>query len=80
MSKNLYMHTINGKPAMYQDGTYICYIDSYTRVSYSETFVDSLKAIKRQQKWSLQWHEQNGNTDYKDRNYGYIRIKDDRDA
>lgn len=78
MSKNLYMHTINGHPAMYQDGTYICYVTSYMMLNFDDMFVGSLKAIRRQQKWSRQYHEQQGDTNFEARQYGYIRIKDNR--
>lgn len=79
MSKNLYMHTINGRPAMYQDGMYICYVNQWNRINYSDMFVGSLRAIKRQQLWSKQWYEQNGGGVDLDK-YGYIRIKVDKDA
>lgn len=73
-TKNIYMHTLNGRPAMYQDGTYICYINNTNRVKFEDVFVTSLESIRRQQAWSKQWFEQNGFNDISDREYGYVRI------
>lgn len=77
MSKNLYMHTINGRPAMYQPGTYICYVNQWNRVKASEVFVGSLSTIKRQQEASRLWRLNNGISEEPLDKYGYIRIKDD---
>lgn len=77
MSKNLYMHTINGRPAMYEDGSQIVYINKWNRINFSEVFVSSLAAIKRQQQWTRQYRTQNGWTEEPENKYGYIRINDD---
>jgi len=77
MSKNLYMHTINGRPAMYRPGTYICYVNQWNRVTASEMFVGSLRTIKRQQEASTKWYIEQGITEQPTDRYGYIRIKDD---
>lgn len=77
MSKNLYMHTINGRPAMYQRGTYICYINQWNRVKASEMFVGSLSTIKRQQEASRKWRLANGISEEPANKYGYIRIGND---
>lgn len=77
MSKNLYMHTINGRPAMYQPGTYICYINQWNRVNASEMFVSTLATIKRQQEASRQWRLAEGISEEPLDKYGYIRIRND---
>lgn len=70
---NLYMHTLDGRPAMYQPGTYICYINSYQRVTSKEMFRTSLKQIYAEQRASAAWRKANGSGVRS--GYGYIRIK-----
>lgn len=72
---NLYMHTIDGKPAMYQPGSYICFIGPYNRVTASQMFKTSLKQIYAEQRASAKWHKEHGNGVRS--GYGYIRIKSD---
>lgn len=73
--KNLYMHTIDGKPAMYMPKQQIVFVSKYNRISFEEMFVDSLSTIKRQQKASRKWREDNNmGLDLPDR-YGYLRIQ-----
>lgn len=70
---NVYMHTLDGKPAMYQDGTYICFINNYHNVTFEEMFKPSLEQIRREHKASAKWHKDHG--DGVSGGYGYIRIK-----
>lgn len=74
MNKNLYMHTINGKPAMYVPRQQICFFNRYNRVKSSEVFVKSLSTIRRQQKASQEWRIKNGFGDTPG-SYGYVRIE-----
>lgn len=70
---NVYMHTLDGKPAMYQKGTYICFINDYHRVTFDEMFKHSLKQIRSEHKASAKWQKEHGNGIK--RVYGYIRVK-----
>lgn len=73
---NLYMHTLDGKPAMYQPGTYVCFIGPYNRVTASQMFRTSLKQIYAEQRASAEYHRKlGGGPPYF--KYGYIRIKND---
>lgn len=60
---------------MYQEGTYICYVNQWDRVTFDEMFVHSLSTIKRQQEASRQWRKSQGIIDSPEDRYGYIRIK-----
>ena len=72
MSKSLYMHTINGRPAYYNDGEQIVYLLKYHRVKFEDMFVDSLAVIRRQQTLSNQWRAERGYEVEQD--YDYVRI------
>jgi hypothetical protein len=74
MSKNLYMHTIAGKPAMYVPNNQIVYFNRYHTVSFDEVFVNSLEKIKQQQNASRKWRKKQGFNGALPDNYGYIRI------
>lgn len=78
--KNLYMHTIYGKPAVYIPDRQIVYFNGYQKVDFDEVFVDSLKKIRNQQLLSAEWRKRNGMSDNFDSKYGYIRIRDNRGA
>lgn len=68
------MHTLNGKPAFYQEGTYICYVNEYTRgLTTANMFKDSLKQIRAEQHASAEWQRENGGG--VSSGYGYIRIR-----
>lgn len=73
---NLYMHTLDGKPAMYQPGSYVCFIGPYNRVSTKQIFKTSLKQIYTEQRASAELHRQSGGGPHYFK-YGYIRIKVD---
>jgi hypothetical protein len=79
MSKNLYMHTIAGKPAVYTPGEQITFFNNYSRVTFSEVFVDSLEKIKSQQSASKAWRRKRGFEHGLPDEYGYTRIVDDRE-
>lgn len=79
MSKPIYIHTLNGKPAAYVKyayGDYMFYIQSWTRVRASQLFVRSLATIKKQQAAVIADRKQSGYGDEADV-YGYIVITND---
>ena len=66
----IYIHTIDGKPAMF-DGDQICFARHYgpgNKPCYS------LKEIRRQQEATFKYREERGYT-YKVGEYGYIRYR-----
>lgn len=72
---NLYMHTLDGKPALYQPGQYLCYINSNNRVTSKQMFRTSLKQIYDEQRASALYMSKIGEGVRS--GYGYIRIKVD---
>lgn len=70
---SIYMHTIENSPALYQPGSYICYINNYHRVTTTEMFKSSLKQIRKEQEASAKYHNDHGDGHHP--RYGYIRIK-----
>lgn len=79
MSKNFYMHTINGKPAIYVEGQQIVYINMYSRVTFGEVFVNSLADIRKQQARCREWRAQRGMSDEAGK-YGYLRINSGKEV
>lgn len=72
---NIYMHTIDGHPAMYVPGEQIVFFSKYSRPSFQEVFVNSLRTIRRQQKASAEWRAEQGYQADLHSKYGYVRIK-----
>lgn len=68
MSK--YMHTIDGKPAVYVDGQQICYALS-GRYTIGQLLVPDLATIRRQQEASRLWRVSQG---YDETEYDYLRF------
>lgn len=75
MSKNIYMHLIDGKPAMYEPNQQIVFVNRYNKVPFERMFVGSLETIKRQQKASREWRKKCGYSDGLPNKYGYLRIQ-----
>lgn len=73
MSKSLYMHTIAGNPAIYEPGEQIVHVSTYHHITFEQMFVGSLQTIRRQQRKSREWREQQGFDKMHD--YGYIRVR-----
>jgi len=64
---NYYMHTINGRPAVYRGGQ-ICYA-----IIRANVLVGSLKKITQQQAASVKWRQEQG---YRNRfEYGHVLVK-----
>lgn len=74
MSKHLYMHLIAGKPAMYEPGKQIVFVNRYNKITAKQMFVGSLSTIHRQQKLSRQWRIKNNLGADLPSEYGYLRI------
>lgn len=75
MSNDIYMHLIDGQPAMYEPGKQIVFINRTIKVSFEEVFVNSLNTIKNQQKSSEAWRiKESLNGDFASK-YGYLRMK-----
>lgn len=77
---SLYMHTIDGKPAMYIPGQQIVFFNRYTKVNFNEVFVDSLDRIYLEQGMSEAWRKREGMTGGFESKYGYVRIRDNREV
>lgn len=66
-----YMHTIDGEPARYNKGEQICYLNNYGK--FIGKLVDSLHQIRKEQKLSNKWREEQGCSLIFD--YGYVRVE-----
>ncbi len=66
-----YMHTINGKPALYWPGEQICYYNYYGKLT---PLAKSLSQIRREQKASHEYRRSYGAT-VDPKEYGYIRVR-----
>lgn len=67
---NLYMHTLDGKPAFY-DGQQICYVGIGRKV---HKFATSLKQIKSERIKSENWRNKQGFRDFEPNDYGHVLI------
>lgn len=64
-----YMHTIEGRPAIYEPNEQICFMCHGTNL----ILCDSLRQIRREQELSSKWRMAKG-FDLMD-DYGYLRVK-----
>lgn len=71
---NVYMHTIKGRPAMY-DGNQLVHFNHWHRVGFEDVFVSSLEKIAHQQALSSEWRMKQGFDEKLRDDYSYIRIK-----
>lgn len=67
-----YLHTIDGRPAFFDRGEQICFINSYG--PSVPDLVPSLRQIRAEQKASAAWREENfcGN---ENNGYDYVRVR-----
>lgn len=70
-----YLHTINGKPAMF-DGDQICFMSFYGR---ADSVALSLKQIRLEQRASKEYREAFGAYDSGECHYVRVSIPGDRD-
>jgi hypothetical protein len=74
MSKNLYMHLIDGRPAMYEPRGQIVFVNNYNHLTAQKMFVDSLETIRRQQAASIEYRTKNKLGGNLPDRYGYLRM------
>jgi hypothetical protein len=68
----MYMHTLNGCPAICRDGKYVSFAGKHMRIP--EDLRPSLKVIRREQSISQDdWMKMNPNDKYA-WTYGYLRV------
>jgi len=70
LMKTRYMHTIDGRPAFYEEGQQVCFI----RNGYALELRFSLAQIIREQRASSKWRRQQGLSNF-DAKYGYLLVK-----
>ena len=64
-----YLHTIDGKPAYYEEGRQIVFARCYGKAA---PLVTTLKQIRKEQELSAEWRENEGLPHYYD--YGHQRV------
>jgi hypothetical protein len=70
--KSMYMHTLNGSPAICRDGKYVCFAGK--QINIPQDLRSSLKEIRREQSASqAEWMRMNPKDRYAWK-YGYLRV------
>jgi hypothetical protein len=67
---SVYIHTIDGRPAVFWRGEQICYAENGNRLS--ALLVPSLRQIRREQAASEAWRRSQG---FEPTPYGYLRLR-----
>ena len=73
-TKTMYMHTIRGRPAFYEEGKMIYYANHGLLV-IPDGLVSSLKQIRKEQAASKRYRKKKLGLDEERSDYGYIRVK-----
>ena len=68
----LYMHTINGIPAQYEEGEQIVFANFVRGGGGIRRLCESLEQVKLEEKLSNKWRKEQGWDVFND--YGYVRI------
>jgi hypothetical protein len=73
VSKRMYMHTLDGKPAFYIQGGQVCYANQGRSGHHRQLLVQSLAQLKAEQKASRAWRQSIGMADMASE-YGYCIV------